>query len=427
VRVGENDPAVAAAEALIHEARRRQRRRYALASGVVIAVVAAVTAALAGTGSSPPPAGRPPTRPHPHPVISVRQPAQIPESVNTTLVMWPVVADQAGGIYVDNLRTRHFWQPPAPAMDPGEFQPVLLVGRWIVWSDGYTHVVSAVNPGHPRLLGKAAEFAPSVTPGHVWLQYGSYLRLVAVPGGQAGPPIALPRGFHVLACTDAGLLVRDKFQRLAIWNPGAAPVALPHAAAPSPVAASARMIAYDTGCREVGIAQSQPTYGGMGYSVCKNLRVYDVKTGRLRTFARPVGTLGWVPWRANGDFWSFTDIASSGRLMAARAAVAPAGRGIARIYVLRLAPASTKSDFRKSDLGKSDLGKSDLGEVPRLVPYSAGFLISEMAWSHDSTWLFYQGPGGHLWAYQPGTGSIRSSKTPCCSYEVLAPLGGSRG
>src|SRR5262249_44323508 len=106
-----------------------------------------------------------------------------------------------------------------------------------------------------------------------------------------------------------------------------------------------------------------------------------------------------------GDFWSFTDVASSSRLMAARAAVAPAGRGIARIYALRL----------------------DRASRPRPVPYSAGFLLSEMAWSHDSSWLFYQGPGGHLWAYQPGTGKVRGSKTPCCNYEVLAPLGGSRG
>jgi hypothetical protein len=415
VRADGDDPVVAAAEALIKEARRRQRRRYALAAGVVIAIAGTVTAALSGTGPSRPPAGGPPprtsARPRPHKVVSLRQPAQIPQSVNTTLVMWPVVADQSGGIYVDNLRTRHFWQPPAPSMDPGEFQPVLPVGRWIVWSDGAVHEVSAVNPGTPRLIGKTAEFAPSVTPGHVWLQYGlfghgqNYVRLVAVPGGQAGPAIDLPPSYEVLAGTKAGLLVQVNYRYLAIWNPGAAPVVLPFSALSYPVAAGPRMIAYDTGCRDVSTAQNLPTYGGMGYPVCKTLRVYDVTTGRLRTFAKPAGTIGWEANRA-GDFWSFTDIAPSGRLMAAHAALAPAGRGIARVYLLHLAGPIA---------------------APRPVPSSDAFLLSEMAWSQDSSWLFYQGPRAHLWAYQPATGRVRSSKTPCCNYEVLAPLGGPPG
>ena len=413
MRAGGHDPLVAEAEALIREARRRQRRRYALAGGVIAVFAGAVTVALAGTGPSPPAARGPSSSPTRAPLaIGVRQPAQIPESVNTTLVMWPVEGDQYGGLYVDNLRARHFWEPDAPAMDPGEFQPVLPVGRWIIWSDGAIHVVSAAHPGHPTVLAKTWWFAPSLTPGHVWLQYGfsrhgqNYARLVAVPGGQAGPPIPLPRGYFVIEDTDAGLLVQVNDNHLAIWKPGSAPVVLPFSAPLNPVAASARTIAYDTGCRYASTARSLPTYGGMGYPVCRSLRVYDVVTGRLRTFAKPDGTIGWLPNRAGDDFWSFTDIAPSGRLMAAHAALAPAGRGIARVYVLRLARAGAKA---------------------KRVPSSAAFLLSEMAWSHGSSWLFYQGPGGHLWAYQPATGLVRSSQVPCCNYEVLAPLGGLRG
>lgn len=115
------------------------------------------------------------------------------------------------------------------------------------------------------------------------------------------------------------------FRHLAIWNPGAAPIVLPHSGPPNPVAASARILAYDTGCRYDSTARSLPTYGGLGYQVCQSLRIYDAMTGRLRTFARPAGTTGWVPDRAGDGFWSFTDIAPSGRLMAAHAALAPAG------------------------------------------------------------------------------------------------------
>jgi len=38
----------------------------------------------------------------------------------------------------------------------------------------------------------------------------------------------------------------------------------------------------------------------------------------------------------------------------------------------------------------------------------------------DRSWLFYQGPGGHMWAYQVSSGKIRASSTPCCSYAVMA-------
>ncbi len=385
-----------------------------LISGLVVLVAGAVAVVMSQIGSSRPPA-RPPTPASSTPahagrVGAVTQPAQIPESADTTLVMWPVQADQSGGIYVDNLRTRRFWQPLAPAMDPGEFAPVLPVGRWIVWSDGAIHEVSATNPGQPRLLGKTMLFAPSVRPGHVLLQYGAFghrqnfLRLVAVPSGQAGPPIDLPHGFEVIAGTKAGLLVQVNDGHLALWNPDAAPVTLPFSAVPYPVAASARLVAYDTGCRDVSTAASLPTYGNMGYPVCNTLRVYDVATGRLRSFAAPAGTLGWVPNRAGDGFWSFTDIAPSGRLMAAHAALSPVGRGIVRTFVLRLAGPASR---------------------PRPVPSSSAFLLSEMAWSAGGSLLFYQGPGAHLWAYRPATGRVWSSKTPCCNYEVLAPIGSS--
>ena len=48
------------------------------------------------------------------------------------------------------------------------------------------------------------------------------------------------------------------------------------------------------------------------------------------------------------------------------------------------------------------------------------YLFARTAWSADGTWLLYQGPGGHLWAYQVTSGHTRASSTPCCQYTVMA-------
>ena len=53
------------------------------------------------------------------------------------------------------------------------------------------------------------------------------------------------------------------------------------------------------------------------------------------------------------------------------------------------------------------------------VPSSAAFLLSVTAWSPDSSWLFYQGPGQRMWAYQATTGQARSSAITCCQYAVM--------
>jgi hypothetical protein len=62
------------------------------------------------------------------------------------------------------------------------------------------------------------------------------------------------------------------------------------------------------------------------------------------------------------------------------------------------------------------------GTQATAVPSSAAFLLSVTAWSPDSSWLFYQGPGQHMWAYQVTTGQARSSTTTCCQYAVMATI-----
>ena len=77
------------------------------------------------------------------------------------------------------------------------------------------------------------------------------------------------------------------------------------------------------------------SYGGdFGYYACRTLRVFNVVTGKLLSFAAPSGTNGWVPGR--GFDWSLSAIAPSGTLMAAKAVIPPDGRGIIREFVLRL-------------------------------------------------------------------------------------------
>jgi hypothetical protein len=85
-------------------------------------------------------------------------------------------------------------------------------------------------------------------------------------------------------------------------------------------------------------------------------------------------------------------------MIAAYAATPPLGGGRDRLFVLRL---------------------GGTGGAPRAVPSSAALLTPKTAWSADGSWLFYQGPGGHLWAYQASSGQIHASGAPCCGYAVM--------
>ena len=92
-------------------------------------------------------------------------------------------------------------------------------------------------------------------------------------------------------------------------------------------------------------------------------------------------------------------ISHDDKRIAAYAAARPQGAGQVRLYVLRIAGHSRPA-------------------LP--VPSSAAYLFARTAWSADGTWLLYQGPGGHLWAYQVTSGQTRASSTPCCQYTVMA-------
>ena len=402
------------AEALIREARRHQRRRYA-ATGVAVAAVLAATfgafASVHGFGGS-----RRPSPPRPgvaaRPPAAPPVPGRIPASIDTTVLMWPSQPGQGGTVALDNLRTRML-RLAGPVVDPGEYQPIMLVSGWIVYvSNNRVWAADAVT-GRTRSLGQALAFAPSAAQGQVWLENGSYdlesnavtIRAVSVSGGRPGPSITLPSGTQLVAGTDAGLLLEPRAGEVGgpfwLWKPGTAPRTLPSSSAAEGFAVSPRLVAFGTGCASRSTAQNLDYGGNFAYYACRTLRVLDVVTGRLKTFATPPGTNGWTPTHGGNWAWSASEISPSGRLMAAQAALPPDSQGIARVFILHLTGPDTRA-------------------VP--VPSSAAFLLSVTAWSPDSSWLFYQGPGEHMWAYQVTTGQARSSTTTCCQYAVMASL-----
>jgi hypothetical protein len=401
-------------EALIKEARRRQRQRWLAAGVAVAAVLAGVAGVAAGVAGHGP--GRPGPRGHPgsQAARQAAAPALIPRSIGTTLLMWPAGLGQCcGPVVVDDLSTGRVTPSQQPAIGTGDFQPLLAqAGRWLVYvGDGVVTVIADDLTGRPRVLGPTAFFVPAAAPGRVWLfqvQHGLQRPIrawtVALSGGPPGQPVTLPAGAYLPAVrgTDAGLLLQVP-QGLAVWNPGSAPRMLPS----SPdfadgFDATARLVAYGTGCASQATAPDAPQAPDAGYDACQVLRVLDVVTGKLVSFPAPPGTAGWVP---NG-FNLVSAISHDDQMIAAYAAIRPLGAGQVRLYVMRIAGPSGR---------------------PMPVPSSAGDLFARTAWSANNTWLLYQGPGDHLWAYQVASGQTRASGTPCCQYTVMAAVPGRSG
>jgi hypothetical protein len=83
-------------------------------------------------------------------------------------------------------------------------------------------------------------------------------------------------------------------------------------------------------CANASAAQDLSYGGNFGYYACRTLRVFDVVTGRLQSFAAPAGTTGWAPTHGGNWAWSVSEIAPSGQMMAAEAVVPPDSQGTAR-------------------------------------------------------------------------------------------------
>jgi hypothetical protein len=326
--------------------------------------------------------------------------------------MWPVGYPVFGPwsgppAYLGNLRTGRLSRRQIPGIIGGDFSPYLIaVGHQLVYVGQHgTTAIAADLTGKPRVLGTTQFFAPSAMPGHVWLSYerktAQVIRSVPVTGGPPGPAVTLPRGDFLFQGTDRGLLLEGPPNgTLQEWTPGHAPQPLPYSPTwDDTFAADARLVAYGTGCRDAITGPSTPSHQRIGYRICQDLRVFDVVTGTLDSFRAPRGTAGWV--RSGISSIGIDNAISPRDTMIAAEAVTSARRGQARLFVLPLRPRH---------------------QQPTAVPSSAAFMTTMTAWSADGLWLFYQGPRGHLWAYQDATGRARASAMPCCRYNVMAAI-----
>lgn len=398
------------AQAVIRQARRRQRRRQLVTGAVAVLALAGALggyAAWARTGH--PGAARTASdsghRPPPGPGAL---------RIDVTVLLWPVGYPAFGPgygppAYLGNLATGRLTQRQVPGIIGCDCSPYLLaVGHQLVYvgQDGTTAIAAGLT-GKPRVLGATQFFAPSAEPGHVWLTYGpasgpgpDVVRSVPVTGGRPGPAVTLPRGTWLIQGTDRGLLLQGPSGVLQMWAPGHPPKPLPYSANWNDTfGADARIIAYGTGCKNAITSSGTPSHGGIGYDVCRVLRVFDVVTGRLDSFRAPPGTAGWARSGIYGIGMN-NGLSPRATMIAAEAVTSP-GRGQARLFVLPLSPRHQK---------------------PTAVPASAAFMTAMTTWSPDGSWLFYQGPGSHLWAYQEATGRARPSAIPCCQYNAMAAI-----
>lgn len=398
------------AQAVIRQARRRQcRRRLVTGAVAVLALGGALGwyAAFTGTGHSG--AARTVSDAGHHP-----PPGPGAMGIAATVLLWPVGYPTFGPngfgppAYLDNLGTGRLARRQIPGIIGCDCHPYLIaVGHQLVYvGQRGTTAIAADLQGTPRVLGTTQFFAPSAEPGHVWLSYkrktARVVRPVPVTGGRPGPAITLPKGTWLAQGTYQGLLLERPNGVLQLWNPGHAPVPLPYSANWNDTfAADARIVAYGTGCKNAITGSGTPYHERIGYNVCQEFRIFDVTTGRLDSFRAPPGTAGWVQ---SGIYAIGMDNAISPRdTMVAAEAITSPRRGQARLFVLPLGPRH---------------------QAPAAVPSSAAFMTSMTAWSPDGSWLFYQGPGGHLWAYQAATGRSRPSAIPCCRYDVMAAVPG---
>ncbi len=421
LRVGDAPADVAAEPAdLIREARRRQRRRWLLL-GLAVTVVLAGAGGIGFAVASPGHQHRPAHRPRPARAAPARRPptfpGSIPGSVGTSVLMWPVGSPAFGPdfgppAYLDDLTSGTLsLVTNKPAFEAGDYQPYLIqVGRWLVFAGSAGTMAIADNlQGRQRVLdGRTEFFAPSATPGQAWLeQFSGAAPLqgqgtvsvwqVSVPGGTRGPLLTLPPRSSLVAGTEAGLLLevpQGTDSGLALWYPGGVLRSLPY----SPLwgdlfDVNARFVAYGTGCQ--GLTTTIAA-GQNGYDLCRVLRVYDLVTGKLFSAQPPPGTAGWVP---GGYNVLGRALAPGGARIAAYAATRPLGSGDALLFVLRLSGPSAR---------------------PKPVPASAAIAWERTAWSADGLWLFYEGPGQRMWAYQVSRGQVRRSSTRCCGYVVMA-------
>ena len=394
-------------EALIREARRRQRRRYAL-TGLALAMVLAAIGigfGLQGAGGAGGGVRHPRSvsrQPPPSSQGQLPKAPPIPHSVGTTILIW----DGQQAPVLDNLSTGQARPGRVIDISVGDYDNNLLQsGHWIIWVGNGATAIRDDLSGRPRVVAKTPQFAPAAKPGYLWLLYRSgkrwayarTVRLASIATGRLGPRVTLPSRTWPLRGTKAGLLLAGDRGGLELWKPGFAPRPVPFSGSMDHIfGATASLVAYGTGCHEIRTSRNAKYDANMDYPACRMLRLLDVVTGQVTSVAKPPATHGWVPSSIN-----MASMTSESTMIAAPAAIGIPQSGRGQLYVVRI-------DSRR--------------HRPVPVPESAGPAVTRWAWSAHGGWLFYQGPGARLWAYQVRTGQVRSSAVPCCQYGVMYPF-----
>ncbi|HET6869147.1 MAG TPA: hypothetical protein VFH80_24765 [Solirubrobacteraceae bacterium] len=334
----------------------------------------------------------------------------------TILLFWPAGAPEfvypSGG----SGRTVAVAEPSSdrrsvrliPGIAPGDFPVALLpVGRWLVYNgDRGVSAIASTFSGRPHVLGRAAFFVPAGVAGHVLLVRTDRstgrpvsVQSVSVLSGKSAPPRRLPAGtLDVVEGSATGLVLVSQRGAVQTWTPGRSRhmVANLHGLREDAgIASDPRFLVYASGCA-IKEATSGFPRTPVGYHVCAALNIVNLVRLERRTFPAPPGTIGWTP----AGFGANAGIAPDDTMLAASAATAPANKGRAQLFLLRLRG----------------------GGGTTAVPQSTARLYARTAWSRDGAWLFYQGPGERLRALNIQSGKSYSRPLRCCQYTAMLAI-----
>ncbi len=369
------------AQNLFEEARRRRRRRWAVIGALV--VVAAILVPVLGLDVGGGSGGHEGTR------------SPQGSSVAGSSGHGVVVIDNDAMMTLIDFSTGTSKTATLPHKGGGDSPDALLVagGFFVYAGDGGTWVIPLDLSGSPRLLGPSSYVVPSVTAGRVWLVTTASdrgqpatvtVREVQVDGPYKSPLYRVPAGFGPISGVAGGLVLVDAVAGgSVVWDPVTERFGtrFPGPNVGNLVDVRGSMVAWGVGCSS--------------NSICTSLRLIDVRTGLVRDYLAPHGTVGWVSTGGEGSRDAFS---SDGKYLAVRAAHGAGQASPSDVYVVNVSSGATT-----------------------LVPDSSPpYPYSRVAWLPESSWVVFASGAGLVNAYRVQDGQRRSFPTPCCGVALLA-------
>jgi hypothetical protein len=218
-----------------------------------------------------------------------------------------------------------------------------------------------------HLIGRATFSLPSTRAGRVWLitaQHRGFplvAQEVGVDGRYHGRRYQLPGSQGVSAAANGGLILGSY-----IWYP-ATNITRP---LPAPVAGAVDVHG------SLLAASTRPT-----------IELFDVATGKLRTYPVPTGVAAWVLTKGESSHGAFSP---DGQRLALRATLA-SNPSLSSVQILDLATG-----------------------VAVVVPHSQARAFSPVTWTPDGKTVLFEGDTATLGTYQLASGISESLPQPCC-------------